>query len=204
MLSQRHREIHEGYSDKYHTLSGRRCEYDALSVCWEYHTLSAAHWEYDALGVRACFAADLQGTLVRGHRWLSPSSRVLLTSSTPMAYLSLLSRMSPSLLYSLLSSSLPSARGSSLPSRSPNDLARLRGLSHLPSVTPACFWLVVAWQNFKPRPSKAFVVFYFCNFLSFNSLFQNKVKKGQVTFFLGPARSVQKCVENNNLTYEIW
>ncbi len=32
----------------------------------------------------------------------------------------------------------------SLPSRSPNVLARLRGLSHPPSVMPACFWLVVA------------------------------------------------------------
>ncbi len=32
----------------------------------------------------------------------------------------------------------------SLPSRSPNVLARSRGLSHPPSVTPACFWLVVA------------------------------------------------------------
>ena len=32
----------------------------------------------------------------------------------------------------------------SLPSRSPNILARSRGLSHPPSVTPTCFWLVVA------------------------------------------------------------
>jgi hypothetical protein len=30
-----------------------------------------------------------------------------------------------------------------LPSRSPNVLARLHGLSHPPSITPACFWLVV-------------------------------------------------------------
>ncbi len=32
----------------------------------------------------------------------------------------------------------------SLPSRSPNVLARSHGLSHPPSVTPACLWLVVA------------------------------------------------------------
>jgi hypothetical protein len=32
----------------------------------------------------------------------------------------------------------------SLPSRSPNILVRSRGLSHPASVTPACFWLVVA------------------------------------------------------------
>ncbi len=32
----------------------------------------------------------------------------------------------------------------SLPSRSPNVLARSRGLYYPPSVTPACFWLVVA------------------------------------------------------------
>jgi hypothetical protein len=32
----------------------------------------------------------------------------------------------------------------SLPLRSPNILARSRGLSHPPSVMPACFWLVVA------------------------------------------------------------
>jgi hypothetical protein len=31
----------------------------------------------------------------------------------------------------------------SLPSRSPNVLAQSCGLSHPPSVTPACFWLVV-------------------------------------------------------------
>ncbi len=32
----------------------------------------------------------------------------------------------------------------SLPSRCPNVLARMRGLSHPLSITPACFWLVVA------------------------------------------------------------
>ncbi len=32
----------------------------------------------------------------------------------------------------------------SLPSRCPNILAWMRGLSHPPSITPACFWLVVA------------------------------------------------------------
>ncbi len=32
----------------------------------------------------------------------------------------------------------------SLPSRCPNVLARMRGLSHPPSITPRCFWLVVA------------------------------------------------------------
>jgi hypothetical protein len=31
----------------------------------------------------------------------------------------------------------------SLPSRCSNVLARMRGLSHPPSITPACFWLVV-------------------------------------------------------------
>jgi hypothetical protein len=57
----------------------------------------------------------------------------------------------------------------SLPSRSPNVLAWSRGLSHPPSAMPTCFWLVVAWQNIEPQPSKAFVVLYFCIlFLSFN------------------------------------
>ncbi len=32
----------------------------------------------------------------------------------------------------------------SLPSRCPNVLARMRGLFHPPSITPACFCLVVA------------------------------------------------------------
>ncbi len=38
---------------EYHTLSGRRWEYDALSTRWEYHNLSAACWEYVAFSVRA-------------------------------------------------------------------------------------------------------------------------------------------------------
>ncbi len=36
-----------------HTLSGRRWEYDALSMRWEYDILSATRWEYDTLS--ACW-----------------------------------------------------------------------------------------------------------------------------------------------------
>jgi hypothetical protein len=48
--------------------------------------------------------------------------------------------MSPSSPYLSSSPSSPSL----LSSCSPNVLARSCGLSHPPSVTPACFWLVVA------------------------------------------------------------
>ncbi len=54
-------------------------------------------------------AADLQGTLMRGQHWSSPSSRGLPTPSTPMAYSLSLSRMSPSSPYSLSLSLSPSA-----------------------------------------------------------------------------------------------
>ncbi len=70
------------------------------------------------------------------------------------------SGMSPFSPYLSSSSSSPS----SLPSRSPNVLARSCGLSHPPSVTPVCFWLVVEGKNIERRPSKAFVVFYFVVF----------------------------------------
>jgi hypothetical protein len=73
-----------------------------------------------------------------------PLSRGSLTPSTPRAYSSLLAAMFPSLSYLSLSSSLPSVRGLSLSSCSPNVFAWLAGLSHPPSITPACFWLVVA------------------------------------------------------------
>ncbi len=36
----------------------------------------------------------------------------------------------------------------------------------------------------------------------FSSVNIGSIKKGQVTFFLGPTRSVQKCNKNNNLTSE--
>ncbi len=154
---------------------GEHPEKRELQMDWEYHTLSAAHWEYDALSVRARLAADLQGTLVRGQRWLLPSSWGLLTPLMPTAYLLLLSGMLPSLPYSSSSSLLPSARSLSLPC-SPNVLARSRGLSHPPSITPACFWLVVAWQNIERRPSKDFVVFYFFNFFC-HSIHHSEIRK---------------------------
>ncbi len=78
--------------------------------------------------------------------------------------------MSPSSTYLSSSPSSPSL----LSSCSPIVLARSCGLSHPPSVTPACFWLVVARKKIKRQPSKAFIVFYFCNFFSlFNSPPQN-------------------------------
>ncbi len=53
---------------EYHTLGGRRWEYDALSTHWEYHTLSAARWEYDALSVRARSWADTERASYSQHR----------------------------------------------------------------------------------------------------------------------------------------
>jgi hypothetical protein len=52
----------------------------------------------------------------------------------------------------------------SLPSRSPNVLTRSRGLSHPPSVTPACFWLVAACKILNGghlRPSSYFITVIF-------------------------------------------
>ncbi len=68
--------------------------------------------------------------------------------------------MSPSLPYSSSSSSSPSL----LPSCSPNLLARSCGLCHPPSVTPACFWLVVACKISNGghlRPSSDFISLIF-------------------------------------------
>ncbi len=33
---------------EYHTCSGRRWDYHAISACWEHHTLSATRWEYNS------------------------------------------------------------------------------------------------------------------------------------------------------------
>jgi hypothetical protein len=50
---------------EYHTLSGQRWEYDALSMQWEDQTSSTARWEYDACSMRARLCTDSQSTLVR-------------------------------------------------------------------------------------------------------------------------------------------
>ncbi len=57
----------------------------------------------------------------------------------------------------------------SLPSRSPNVLARSRGLSHPPSVTPACFgWLlrdkILNGDHLRPSSYIIFVIFLVVQF----------------------------------------
>jgi hypothetical protein len=57
----------------------------------------------------------------------------------------------------------------SLPSRLPNVLARLRGLSHPPSITPMCFWLVVVYKilnggHLRPSLYFIFVIFFVVQF----------------------------------------
>ncbi len=73
---------------EYHTLSGRRCEFDALSVRWKYgysqhqrwehHTLSATHWEYDALSTFWWCHCDTSGAYEKNNNqqyWWLPITK---------------------------------------------------------------------------------------------------------------------------------
>jgi hypothetical protein len=82
--------------------------------------------------------------------------------------------MLPSLSYLLSSSLLPSTKGLSLPSHSLNVLAWLHGLSHPPSVMPACFWLVVVCKISNGGHLRPLLHYIFEIFSSFNSPPRNK------------------------------
>jgi hypothetical protein len=91
-----------------------------------------------------------------------------------MVYLLSSSAMPPSLSYLSLSLLSPSAMGSLLPSPSPNVFALLCSQSYPSSITPMCFWLVVAFKISNSGHLRPLLYFIYVIFLSFNLLPQNK------------------------------